>query len=389
MAKIFIKLKKTAQAVGLLLFGIILSLSLLEIAIRLLNLEGDYFYRFDRRFGWSFVPNKKGLFINRTYGIKNRIQINSKGLRDSEHTYLKEEGTSRILVLGDSYAEAFQVELKDTFYKILQRELNKNGKSNWEVINAGVGGYGTDNELLFYSHEGYQYEPDIVILAFTMGNDVLNNGYLLKIEADKPYFVLESQNLKLKNFPIPKPGITKNLKYFLANHSKLFLMTANLLVRQRSIVNLLSKLKLLRDPTSYNEGIPTAYFVYASQYPDGWKEAWDITKALIIKLNDEVKRHRARLVVVLMPGQEQYYDESHMKRLFETYPAMKKQKWEMDKPDRILVSFLEEQKIDYVHLLPIFKTHTEKSGFVPHDHFNVEEHRLIGKTICNFLSEKL
>ena len=51
-----------------------------------------------------------------------------------------------------------------------------------EVINAGVGGWGTDQEAIFYLGEGFRYQPDIVLLAFFVRNDVVNSYAPLEIE---------------------------------------------------------------------------------------------------------------------------------------------------------------------------------------------------------------
>ncbi|MEO1994439.1 MAG: hypothetical protein ABGZ17_04110, partial [Planctomycetaceae bacterium] len=75
----------------------------------------------------------------------------------------------------------------------------------WQVINTGVSGWGTDQELLFLEHEGFKYQPDIVVLTFFIGNDPDNNSKSRQYGLDKPLFV--DTDLKLTNVPVPKPGI--------------------------------------------------------------------------------------------------------------------------------------------------------------------------------------
>jgi len=81
---------------------------------------------------------------------KAYIKINSAGLRDREHTKVKPANTLRVAILGDSYAEAMQLSMKDAFWTVLERELGKcpevDGRQV-EVINFGVAGYGTAQEL--------------------------------------------------------------------------------------------------------------------------------------------------------------------------------------------------------------------------------------------------
>lgn len=72
-----------------------------------------------------------------------KVSINSKGLRDVEHNCEKEEGIFRIVVLGDSFMEAYQVPLEQSFPRLLEKNLNKRSSKKVEVINLGVGGHGT------------------------------------------------------------------------------------------------------------------------------------------------------------------------------------------------------------------------------------------------------
>jgi len=44
----------------------------------------------------------------------------------------------------------------------------------YDVVNLGVEGYGTDQELLQLEHEGLAYHPDVVVLNFTVANDIWN-----------------------------------------------------------------------------------------------------------------------------------------------------------------------------------------------------------------------
>jgi hypothetical protein len=89
-----------------------------------------------------------------------------------------------------------------------------------EVLNAGTSGYGMDNALLFLRHEGYRYNPDVVLLALYIGNDILNYWYLLEnIDTGgfrKPYFTPGDTSLEINAFPFaehseghqgPDPGV--------------------------------------------------------------------------------------------------------------------------------------------------------------------------------------
>ena len=65
------------------------------------------------------------------------------------------------------------------------------------MINFGVSGYGTAQELLTLRHYVWDYSPDIVLMAFLPGNDVRNNSKELEPEKLRPFFRLRDGELEL------------------------------------------------------------------------------------------------------------------------------------------------------------------------------------------------
>jgi lysophospholipase L1-like esterase len=114
------------------------------------------------------------------------ISTNSQGLRDYEYTIRKARNTTRIICLGDSVTFGQGVNLSDSFSKVLERKLNLNSTRRYEVLNFGVFGYGTLNELELLERKALNYSPDIVVLMM-LDNDYQNIG---DIQKDNP--VLET-----------------------------------------------------------------------------------------------------------------------------------------------------------------------------------------------------
>ena len=65
---------------------------------------------------------------NQTLIWPTKVNINKAGFRDYEYSVDKPEGVFRIAVLGDSLIFGFGVNLEDTFPKVLERMLKKEGK---------------------------------------------------------------------------------------------------------------------------------------------------------------------------------------------------------------------------------------------------------------------
>ena len=102
---------KLGLAVGGLLFGFAVA----EIALRLIGVAFPLPYAPDVHCGTRLQPGFQAWFTKegRTY-----VRINSAGFRDVERSESKPPDTVRIAVLGDSYAEALQVPLEQTFFEL-------------------------------------------------------------------------------------------------------------------------------------------------------------------------------------------------------------------------------------------------------------------------------
>jgi hypothetical protein len=127
-------------------------------------------------FGWVLQPNASYRF-NLPDGPVS-VTYNAQGWRDVDHTFKKPDGVFRIVVLGDSFMEANTVELGQTFPRRVE-EFALAAGLNVEVINLGVGGYGTLQEYLVFRDIARQFEPDLVLLAFYPSNDLANNSIAL------------------------------------------------------------------------------------------------------------------------------------------------------------------------------------------------------------------
>ena len=205
---------------SLLLFSTVLALVLSEIGLRLLGFEPfyvsperDHFWKYDSLLGWAHEPGQVGVF--ETEQFQTEVRINEKGLRDRSHSYERQNDVERIQVLGDSYAWGYGVEESERFSQLLEADLGV------EVINAGVSGYSTDQELIWYENEGVKYETDLVVLVVT-GNDVGDNSrQLVNNIYYKPRFVFKDGQLEPTGYPIPQTNFWGKIVYSLSQRSSL------------------------------------------------------------------------------------------------------------------------------------------------------------------------
>lgn len=293
--------KRILSAGLLVIFGFVL----VEIILRIVGISFPIFDAYDYDRAIKLMPGKEGRYDKEGSGY---LKINSLGYRDSEHTREKPPGVFRIAVLGDSFTEARQVELEETYWKRLETILNSNasGHSNAriEVLNFGIGGYGQSEELLTLKHDILLFSPDLVLVGFFSGNDLINNLESLSVsirgESIRPFFVLIDGELVLDDsFHDP------SLSYYLRR----FLLTATHYSRTLEVVNQVRRLVAVRKMQADNSDdslketeedklitqATNELGVRAGQYalfPDAdWEEAWSITQTLL----GEMKRESAAI----------------------------------------------------------------------------------------------
>ena len=116
--------------------------------------------------GWMMVPGQDH------YTYHHLAHINSLGLRGPE-VGPKEEGTVRILALGDSLVYGQGVGDDETIPFLLQEMLTAQDPAGrkWEVINSGHRAYDTRQELALLEELGPELQPDVVVL-FWFWNDL-------------------------------------------------------------------------------------------------------------------------------------------------------------------------------------------------------------------------
>lgn len=99
---------------------------------------------------------------------------NGRGFRNtSDFEYDKPDGAIRIISLGDSHTQGYEVRQEFTFSAVLERYLGEHQKRA-EVINAGVSGFSNAEELVFLENEGVKYQPEVVVVGFST-NDFEDN----------------------------------------------------------------------------------------------------------------------------------------------------------------------------------------------------------------------
>ncbi len=397
------KIKKIFINGVILCFTVIITLLICEGLTRLIYTQPLRNKRIveNKYWGWSY---QSGL----SYQLSNEserywIKTNSKGLVGlAEHKYEKSEDTFRILVLGDSFMAAENVPAEKGFCRLLEEGLNKNSGKKIEIINAGVAGYGTDNEYLFYSNEGYKYKPDLVILSFLTANDIFDSSNELVKRFygsnDKPYFDLDDrEDLQLHNYPFERVSNTNALyiiKNYLRNNFKLYDVLGDNIKAQSYLSGLMLKIGLIKERPNVVDplNIPIPFQIYAKVYDNQWDRAWKITKKIILKLNEDVRKNNGNLFIVVLANPEQVHD-FHWREITKKYKSMKIEEFDLEKPDAIMKQFCKENHLACLNLLPYFKMEADQNNVLLHAlpkdaHWNAKGYALAAKVVTENLKKQ-
>ena len=139
--------------------------------------------------GWGIKPDGRW---------HDMYQANVQGIRATkEYEPRPAPGRVRIAAFGDSITHGDDVKNEDTW----QVQMEKSDPS-LEVVNFGVAGYGLDQALLRYLHEGISYHPQVVFIGFMEENinrlvNVFRPFYYPGIPLAKPRFILRNDELVL------------------------------------------------------------------------------------------------------------------------------------------------------------------------------------------------
>lgn len=145
-------------------------LAAIEIGLRAAGTVPPSMYEADSTLLYRLVPGGRKTFTHAAAngGARIRVTINAEGYRGP---LLRPRGSARrVVVYGDSFIAGEFADDSVTFVRMLERDLSARGPT--EVVNAGVIGYGPDQEYRRMQAELPRLEPDVVVLAIFADNDM-------------------------------------------------------------------------------------------------------------------------------------------------------------------------------------------------------------------------
>lgn len=289
--------------------------------------------------------------------------VKSLGIYDPVLLLPRTNNNCRILFLGDSVIyDKYKDDKSRTFPKLSEKSIN--GRSNIvEVINAGVKGYSTYNELYSYKIFGGDMNPDVVVLCFCM-NDVAN-----------PRLHWNYTSTVISNIPpkaIPNKAYDQEIitKYFKGRDS------ASAIVRSITTRwynnNLKRKATKVIDGKAWPVSIAAGDWTSIETLNDYATPEWKWLDKTFTELMNVLEKDNARLAVIIMPLSYQLDKE---------YPI---------KPQRLFLDYFSKKNIPCLDLLPYLQNYDKAVIFQGKEDFwhpSKFGHQIIADIVSKFLKD--
>ena len=297
----------------------------------------------------------------------------------------------RIAVLGDSFTEARAIPYDETYWSIVGERLSACLGTPVEMLNFGVNGYGTAQELITLEDHALAYAPDLVLLAIYTGNDIWNNSRALDGHQDRPYYTLEDGALTLddsfrRSARFQAKMAWQDIKHGLINASRVLQLIKESYYRLKSSV----KIRTAPGPAA-----PVAADrIYVAPEDETWRDAWAVTEALLRLMRDTARDGAADFRVVTLSNDIQTHPDRVRRETFRVGLGVETLLY----PDERIAAFGAREAIPTITLAPRLADYAETNSVFLHGfdntvlglgHWNAQGHAAAGALIAEQLCAAL
>ena len=324
---------------------------------------------YDELLGWAHIADAAGRQVGPEFDVEYRI--NAAGLRDRPVPPQPPEAGERLLVFGDSFVEGWGVEVEQTVSGQLRQIL-----AGDQVLNFGVAGYGTDQEMLLFQKEGAAFHPDCVVVCY-YANDMWNNVSDWGIGTEqgyKPHFSFAAGGrLRLKGVPVPrtrywdedyweKESWDLRLQHYLTQQWHLYVLAR----------------KALTPEMSREEHGQFYDALYGLDAEGRYERAWEASGILLSAFKTAVEKGGARFMLVYVPAIVQVEAEEWAPKLRDLVG-----RYDLLKPNKRLGAIAARYGIDFLDLYPAFEEEARSQPLYYRDsHWNPAGHDLAARQIA-------
>lgn len=296
---------------------------------------------------------------------------------------------------GDSLTYGFWVDDE----AVVSSQLSDMLGDEWQVINLGVGGYGTGQGFLRYLRDGARHDPQIVVHTL-FNNDFSNIVSNYQYNVFKPQFQLTEQGMVLNNVPVPKsdkyeqsylaprePPYTA-WQRFMRSWSHLYVLYKDKMGKVKAQVRgVFSPPQKLDYHDTYKDG---EHWAIEREYSQVMQYAFQLNANILLEYKKRVEQDNATFILVVV-GDQLSVDPQARKANEDRFYNVDSSFFDYDKPYRLLEQFANDNNITIVNLYPKFLEEFSqgKSMYLEGDHhLNDYGHQLFAQAIYEKIEDR-
>jgi hypothetical protein len=321
-----------------------------------------------------------GVHPNVSEEFSVQVQVNQHRFVDREwpswlSTMGLEERGPLVVVVGDSFVQAAQVELEQGFGRVLEERLEAALEAPVDVLSMGVPGAGTAHEYELVTHHALPLGPDLVVLGMLVSNDIFNNHPLLDSKTDKLFLVPTPDGLLPTNATMELGAGWRVPVLWQISHA------------WRLLARAVKSWRISRDRLARGEGMPIDLRVHDPAGGPLWDEAWSITDAVLAEMAKRCAEQGADFAVLIFPSQIEATRSGRAAAL-ETWPAMAD--WDLDRAFERAAS-MAGQHAPVLDLTPALRAADGEPPlyYAKDGHWTPRGHRVAAEAAAPFLAELL
>lgn len=361
---------KRKLAFSLFTFGLVCASVLVGAEVLLRLFSHAPLYIADPVQGSILRPNIRSRYARAD--VDQEIVTNRWGFHDEDYPQEKPAGHRRVVVLGDSYMEALQVGIPETFTKQLQGLLSTPAR-RVQAINTGRSGRGCLEDWLCLRTLGFGFQPDLVVLSFVMNDvddDWARRNLIARDERGRPTtFVAQGIS------PLPlwlKAVVHRSWAMYRVLEAASIFWTN--LKRGRAGANAAA---------AAQAPVDDSFRILRTRYDAETEKAWTHTLEVLAGLDAECRERNVRFMLMVVPAENQ----------FDARKSPTAEYWKLegnltDRPQQILREFCAKRGIPILDLLEPFRASPIRPLHADEGHWNAAGNRLAAELASKYIDEQ-
>jgi hypothetical protein len=306
---------------------------------------------------------------------------NSQGFKDRERTVENPDHHLRLVALGDSFVWGSGVRYEQGFVAMMETLLQRE-VLNAEIVNLGVPGWAPPEEFHLLQTYGVQLQPDLVLLNFFVGNDIIRRRGAqveqpIMMVAGQSYYVHANGNWVHDHFGPERWFLYHDIKYVL---------TVGALRMQHAFAGTPSTSGMETSPLGrsrewYLQELESRSEIYLKLWPQSIDASWNHTRATMQRMVHYLRDRNIPLAVILIPDQVQV--DPQLREELITAFSLRGELYDFGKPQALFHVWCGENDVPCIDLREVFASEGKPSDlFLLNDmHWSVAGHTHAAETV--------